>query len=98
MSHGWSAILIPVLMMEEVIQLSVGLFGTWNPDDILYYTKNIFLTTENKDRKFVSINVLESSSVIIKYASALTVIESTNFTNDPWSVLLAMCDNISTVH
>ena len=46
----------------------------------------------------ISINVLEFYSVIINYCAALTVIAGDpNFTDDPWPVLLAWCDNTSAV-
>ena len=69
-------------------------FLTW-PTDILYRTKK-FLKND-RDGNFVSINVLEFISVILEYCAALTVIETEDFTDDPWPVFLARCDNKSGV-
>jgi hypothetical protein len=65
------------------------------PTDILYRTKKYIF--DDRDGNFVSINVLEFISVILNYCAALTVIEQTGFTDDPFPVILAWCDNVSAV-
>jgi hypothetical protein len=76
------------------IELKFIWFLTW-PTDILYRTKKFL--KDDRDGDFVSINVLEFISVILEYCAALTVIETEDFTNDPWPVFLARCDNKSGV-
>jgi hypothetical protein len=76
------------------IKLRFIWFLTW-PVDILYRTKKFL--KNNKDGNFVSINMLEFISVILEYCAALTVFDTEDFTNDPWPVFLARCDNKSGV-
>jgi hypothetical protein len=61
------------------------------------YLRTLKFISDQSDPNFISINVLEFVSVIINYCAALTVIETTDFTDDPWPVLLAWCDNMSAV-
>ena len=65
------------------------------PEWILFRTKKYIF--DNTDGNLISINILEFISVILNYCAALTVIENSDFTDDPWPVLLAWCDNMSAV-
>ncbi|KAL7489748.1 hypothetical protein ACHAW6_015468 [Cyclotella cf. meneghiniana] len=76
------------------IQLSFFWYLTWSRP---VYLRTIKFISDQSNPKFVSINVLEFVSVIINYCAALTVIETTDFTDDPWPVLLTWCDNMSAV-
>ena len=49
----------------------------------------------NRDKKLISINVLEFVIVIINYCAALTVIMLENPTDDPFPILLNAVDNTS---
>ena len=50
---------------------------------------------DNSDGQLISINVLEFVTVIIDYIASLHVITTTNFTADPYPVLLNVMDNTS---
>jgi hypothetical protein len=50
---------------------------------------------ENSDRQLISISVLDFVTVIIDYITSLHVITTTNFTADPYWVLLNVTDNTS---
>ena len=69
-------------------------YMTW-PDE--FVKRTLLHLKDNKDKNFISINIFEFASVIINYCAALTVVETTNFTADPWPVILAWCDNTSAV-
>ena len=63
------------------------------PDEVQQRT--LLHKTDNSDRKFISVNVLEFVTVIINYIASLHVITTTNFTADPYPVLLNVTDNMS---
>ena len=50
---------------------------------------------DNSDRQLISINVLEFVTIIIDYIASLHVITTTNFTADPYPVLLNVTGNTS---
>ncbi len=76
------------------IALTFFWYMTWST--AIYHRTKKFIHNDS-DKLFISINVLEFASVIINYCAALTVIETLNVTDDPWPVLLAWCDNTSSV-
>jgi hypothetical protein len=78
---------------------SVDLGFVWYLD----WSKQIYKRTkkfvfDDRDKQLITINCLEFASVIINYCASLTVIETTDFTDDPWPILLAWCDNSTAVH
>ena len=67
---------------------------TW-PKKIKQKTKLFLSDDSNKD--FVSINVLEFVTIIINFAAALTALEVDGHLDDPHPVLLNFADNMSAV-
>lgn len=76
------------------IELSFFWYLSWSRP---VYLRTLKFISDQSDPRFISINALEFASVIINYCAALTVIETTDFTDDPWPVILAWCDNKSAV-
>ncbi len=50
---------------------------------------------DKADGQLISINILEFVTIIINYCAALHMVLSTNPTNNPYSVLLNVTDNVS---
>ena len=76
---------------------SIGLKFWWHinfPFEVVFRTLKYL--PDNKNRRLISINVLEFVVVIIDYCAALTVITTENVTEDPHPILLNIADNTST--
>ena len=62
----------------------------------IYRRTKVFITN-NKNGRLVSINVLEFVAIIVNYVAALTVLRTTDVTQDPHPVLLNLADSMSAI-
>ncbi len=54
--------------------------------------------SDNKDKKFISINCLEYVTIIVNYYAAIVAFATKEVTNDPYPIVLCVTDNTSVLN
>ena len=66
------------------------------PNEIV--NRTLLHLSNNKDKKFISINCLEYITIIMNYCAAIVAFATKEVTNDPYPIVLCVTDNTSALN